>query len=67
MLQKILLLYVTPAVATATTVAVVSFNAMRKKKVNPELTDEELQVQWGNGAPDPVSYTHLTLPTTPYV
>ena len=51
MLQKILL-YVTPAVATVTTVAVVSFNAMRKKKVNPEMTDEEYQVQWGNGAPD---------------
>ena len=51
MLQKILL-YVTPAVATVTTVAAVSFNAMRKKKVNPEMTDEEYQVQWGNGAPD---------------
>ncbi len=56
MLQKILLLYVTPAVATATTVAVVSFNAMKKRKVNPELTDEEYQVQWGNGAPD--QYKH---------
>jgi cytochrome c-type biogenesis protein CcmH/NrfF len=49
--QKILL-YVTPAAATVTTVAVVSFNAIRKKKVNPEMTDEEYQVQWGNGAPD---------------
>ena len=55
MLQKVLL-YVTPAVATVTTVAVVSFNAMRKKKVNPEMTDEEYQVQWGNGAPD--QYKH---------
>tara|TARA_B100000131_G_scaffold211628_1_gene203491 strand:- start:761 stop:931 length:171 start_codon:yes stop_codon:yes gene_type:complete len=55
MLQKILL-YVTPTVATVTTVAVVSFNAMRKKKINPELTDEEYQVQWGNGAPD--QYKH---------
>ena len=50
--QKILLVYVTPTLATVTTVAVVSFNAMRKKKVNPEISDEELQVQWGNGAPD---------------
>ncbi len=55
MLQKVLL-YVTPAVATVTTVVVVSFNAMRKKKVNPEMTDEEYQVQWGNGAPD--QYKH---------
>ena len=55
MLQKVLL-YVTPAVAMVTTVGVVSFNAMRKKKVNPEMTDEEYQVQWGNGAPD--QYKH---------
>ena len=51
MLQKILL-YVTPSIATVATVAVVSFNAMKKKKVNPEMTDEEYQIQWGNGAPD---------------
>ena len=50
--QKILLVYVTPTLATVTAVAVVSFNAVRKKKVNPEISDEELQVQWGNGAPD---------------
>ncbi len=50
--QKILLVYVTPTIATVTTVAVVSFNAIRKRKVNPEISDEELQVQWGNGAPD---------------
>ena len=55
MLQKVLF-YVTPAVATVTTVTVVSFNAMRKKKVTPEMTDEEYQVQWGNGAPD--QYKH---------
>ena len=53
---QIVLLYVTPAGATVTTVVVVSFNAMRKKKVNPEMTDEEYQVQWGNGAPD--QYKH---------
>ena len=51
MLQKILL-YVTPSIATVATVAVVSFNAMKRKKVNPEMTDEEYQIQWGNGAPD---------------
>ncbi len=51
MLWQKILLYVTPTIATVTTVAVVSFNAIRKKKVNPEISDEELQVQWGNGAP----------------
>ncbi len=51
MLQKIIL-YVSPVAATVATVAVISFNAIKKKKVNPELSDEEYQVQWGNGAPD---------------
>lgn len=49
MIQKILF-YVTPTIATTITVAVVSYHALRKKKV--EISDEEYQIQWGNGAPD---------------
>ncbi len=48
------MLYVSPIAATVTTIAVISFNVKKKRSV--EITDEELQIEWGNGAPS--SYKH---------
>ena len=39
---------------------VIIVNAL-KRKVNPEISDEEYQVQWGNGAPDQYKDKQLNL------
>ena len=39
----------------------------RPRTLAEKVWDAHVVVPGENGKPDPVSYTHLTLPTTPYV
>ena len=44
-----------------------AIRALEKLDESDWLADEELKKKLAGDRPAPVSYTHLTLPTTPYV
>jgi len=48
-------------------VAAAVLHSLKGDRVLKAMTDGQALLQPGTSAPTPVSYTHLTLPTTPYV